>query len=175
MITSILAYNKEFVANKGYEPFVTSGKPDLKLAILSCMDTRLTELLPKALGLKNGDAKIIKVAGGTLLTPYDSVMRSLLVAIYELDCEEIMVIHHSGCGACHMEADHFLHLMRQHGITEDALQEASKQVFSTIHSFRRTLLCVVSSSIHVLVNLQKLIVNNQGNTYDEGKQRFLSW
>ena len=80
MITSILAYNKEFVANKGYEPFVTSGKPDLKLAILSCMDTRLTELLPKALGLKNGDAKIIKVAGGTLLTPYDSVMRSLLVA-----------------------------------------------------------------------------------------------
>ena len=81
MITSILAYNKDFVANKGYEPFVTSGKPDLKLAILSCMDTRLTELLPKALGLKNGDAKIIKVAGGTLLTPYDSVMRSLLVAI----------------------------------------------------------------------------------------------
>ena len=128
MITSILAYNKEFVANKGYEPFVTSGKSDLKLAILSCMDTRLTELLPKALGLKNGDAKIIKVAGGTLLTPYDSVMRSLLVAIYELDCEEIMVIHHSGCGACHMEADHFLQLMRQHGITEDALQEASKQV-----------------------------------------------
>ena len=63
----------------------------MKLAIVSCMDTRLTELLPRALGLKNGDAKIIKVAGGTLLTPYDSVMRSLLVAIYELDCEEIMV------------------------------------------------------------------------------------
>lgn len=38
----------------------------MKLAIVSCMDTRLTELLPRALGLKNGDAKIIKVAGGTL-------------------------------------------------------------------------------------------------------------
>ena len=79
----------------------------MKLAIVSCMDTRLTKLLPNALGLRNGDAKIIKVAGGTILTPYDSVMRSLLVAIYELGCQEVMIIHHSGCGACNMNADHF--------------------------------------------------------------------
>ena len=100
----------------------------MKLAIVSCMDTRLTKLLPNALGLRNGDAKIIKVAGGTILTPYDSVMRSLLVAIYELDCQEIMIIHHSGCGACHMNADHFLHLMRERGITDEAIQEAEKHV-----------------------------------------------
>ena len=77
MISEILQYNQRFVAEKGYKPYETSGQPDMKLAIVSCMDTRLTELLPRALGLKNGDAKIIKVAGGTLLTPYDSVMRSL--------------------------------------------------------------------------------------------------
>ncbi len=29
-----------------------------------------------------------------------------------------MIIHHSGCGACNMNADHFLHLMRERGITE---------------------------------------------------------
>ena len=117
---------------KDYKPYETSGQPDMKLAIVSCMDTRLTELLPrkkkKALGLKNGDAKIIKVAGGTLLTPYDSVMRSLLVAIYELDCEEIMVIHHSGCGACDMHASHFLQLMRERGISEEDIREAEKHV-----------------------------------------------
>ena len=116
------------MAEKGYEPFITSGQPDMKLAIVSCMDTRLTKLLPNALGLRNGDAKIIKVAGGTILTPYDSVMRSLLVAIYELGCQEVMIIHHSGCGACDMNADHFLHLMRERGITDEAIKEAEQQI-----------------------------------------------
>ncbi|MBQ5551537.1 MAG: carbonic anhydrase, partial [Bacteroidales bacterium] len=84
MIDSILNYNREFVAKKGYEKFVTSKYPDKKLAVLSCMDTRLTELLPAALGLRNGDAKIIKNAGGLVISPFDSAMRSLLVAVYEL-------------------------------------------------------------------------------------------
>ena len=60
MIDQIIAFNKEFVAQKGYEKYITDKYPDKKLAVLSCMDTRLTELLPAALGLKNGDAKIIK-------------------------------------------------------------------------------------------------------------------
>ena len=64
IIEEIVKYNEEFVARRGYEQYVTSKYPDKKLAILSCMDTRLTELLPAALGLKNGDAKIIKNAGG---------------------------------------------------------------------------------------------------------------
>ena len=57
MIDEIIAYNKEFVDRKGYEQYVTDKYPNKKLAVLTCMDTRLTELLPAALGLKNGDAK----------------------------------------------------------------------------------------------------------------------
>ena len=102
IIEEILKYNREFVEKKGYERFLTSKYPDKKLAILSCMDTRLTELLPAALGIKNGDAKLIKNAGGLVISPFDSAMRSILVAIYELHVEEIMVIAHSNCGACHM-------------------------------------------------------------------------
>ena len=102
IIEEIIKYNEQFVANKGYEKYLTSKYPDKKLAILSCMDTRLTELLPAALGLKNGDAKLIKNAGGLVISPFDSAMRSLLVAIYELGVEEIMVVAHSNCGACHM-------------------------------------------------------------------------
>ena len=83
MIKDILDFNKQFVADKKYEKYITSKYPDKKLAILSCMDTRLTELLPAALGLKNGDAKLIKNAGGTILHPFDSAIRSLLVAVYE--------------------------------------------------------------------------------------------
>ena len=84
MINEILKFNKEFVANKGYEKFVTNKYPDKKIAILSCMDTRLTELLPAALGIKNGDVKMIKNAGGIISHPFGSVIRSLLVAILEL-------------------------------------------------------------------------------------------
>ena len=84
MIKEILEFNENFVQNKEYEPYITSKYPDKKLAILTCMDTRLTVLLPAALGLKNGDAKIIKNAGGVVNHPYGSVMRSLLVGILEI-------------------------------------------------------------------------------------------
>ena len=46
MIEEMLAYNREFVRSKGYEKFQTSKYPDKKIAILTCMDTRLVELLP---------------------------------------------------------------------------------------------------------------------------------
>ena len=99
-IDNVLAFNREFVASKGYEAHLTDKYPDKKLAVLSCMDTRLSVLLQEALGLKNGDAKIIKNAGALVPSPWDSAMRSLLVAVYELGVNEIMVVAHTNCGAC---------------------------------------------------------------------------
>lgn len=121
MIDRILEYNKTFVAQKGYEQYVADKYPAMKLAVLSCMDTRLTELLPAALGLKNGDAKVIKNAGGLVISPFDSAMRSLLVAVYELGVTQVMVVAHSNCGACHMSFDHFHDEMLTHGVTEETL------------------------------------------------------
>ena len=63
MINEILEYNKQFVEEKEYQRYITNKFPDKKIAIVSFMDTRLIELLPAALGIKNGDAKIIKNAG----------------------------------------------------------------------------------------------------------------
>ena len=121
MIDQIIEFNKQFVDSKGYEPYVTDKYPDQRLAVLSCMDTRLTELLPAALGLKNGDAKVIKNAGGLVISPFDSAMRSLVVAVYELGVEEIMVVAHSNCGACHMSFSHFHEQMTARGITDETL------------------------------------------------------
>ena len=126
MIDNIIQYNKEFVANKGYQRYVTDKYPDKKLAVLSCMDTRLTELLPAALGLKNGDAKIIKTAGGLVISAFDSAMRSLIVAVYELGVKHIMVVAHSHCGACHMNYSHFHDEMLARGITEQTLDTIRK-------------------------------------------------
>ena len=123
MIGEILEYNKRFVSSKAYEPYITDKFPAKRLAILTCMDTRLTELLPKALGLRNGDAKIIKNAGGLILSEKDSAIRSLLVAIYELGVNEVMVVHHSACGACHMSYEEFKPHMLERGVALKVLSE----------------------------------------------------
>ena len=51
-LQEIMEYNQLFVENQEYNKYITSKNPNKKLVILSCMDTRLTELLPKALKLK---------------------------------------------------------------------------------------------------------------------------
>ena len=119
MIDEILKHNREFVANKEYERYETSKYPDKKIAIVTCMDTRLVELLPAALGIRNGDVKMIKNAGGTITNPVDASMRSLLVAVYELGVNEIMIIGHTGCGVQGMNSEEMLHLMRERGISDE--------------------------------------------------------
>ena len=119
MIQKILEYNKAFVKEEAYKPYITSKYPDKKLAILTCMDARLTALLPAALGIKNGDAKIIKNAGGVTTHPYGSVVRSLLVAILELGVEEIMVIGHTDCGVQGMDAEEMLEKLISRGIPKE--------------------------------------------------------
>ena len=140
MIDQILEFNRQFVASKAYVPFITDKYPGKKLAVLTCMDTRLTELLPKALGLRNGDAKIIKNAGGLVLSEKDSAIRSLLVAVYELGVNEVMVVHHSTCGACHMSYDEFRPHMLERGVPQAVLAEweAHREVGAWLEGFHDT-------------------------------------
>lgn len=119
MINDILEFNKKFVDEKGYEKYITNKYPDKKLAILTCMDTRLLELLPAALGLKNGDAKIIKNAGGVVSHPFGSAVRSLLVAILDLQVEDVMVIGHTDCGVQSMDAQEMVQKLKDRGVSED--------------------------------------------------------
>lgn len=121
MIEDILKFNEEFVASEGYKPYITSKYPDKKIAIVTCMDTRLVELLPAALGIKNGDVKMIKNAGGVIKDPWDSTMRSLLVGVYELGVNRIMIIGHTECGVQGMTAKGMLHEMEQRGIPEERI------------------------------------------------------
>ncbi len=117
----LLAYNRQFVESKAYESYKTSKYPDKKTAIISCMDTRLTTLLPAALGLKNGDVKMIKFAGAVITDPFDSAIRSLLVAIYELGVNNVMVIAHTNCGAHGMSGEAMLAEMRSRGISQETI------------------------------------------------------
>lgn len=138
MIEQMLEFNKKFVEEKQYEQYATSKYPDKKIAIVTCMDTRLVELLPAALGIKNGDVKIIKNAGGTITNPFDSTVRSLLVAIYELGVNEVMIIGHTNCGVQGMDSNEMLNLMRKRGIDEEhisLMKHCGIDLNSWLHGF----------------------------------------
>lgn len=121
VIPTILEYNRSFVANKEYEQFQTDKFPGKNLAILACMDARLVELLPKAMGLKNGDVKLIKNAGAMLTHPWGSVMRSLIVAVYELRAEEICVVAHHDCGMSAIDPAQILNKACERGVSQETI------------------------------------------------------
>src|SRR5947209_19563537 len=81
------AYARSF--DKGNLPL----PPAKKLAVLACMDARLH--VNKILGLKEGDAHIIRNAGGVAT---DDAIRSLTISQRLLGTDEIILIHHTDCG-----------------------------------------------------------------------------
>ena len=126
-IEEILAFNKNFVSGKRYEAFQTTRLPDKKIAVVSCMDTRLTQLLPAALNLPNGSAKIIQTAGAIISHPFGSVMRSLMIAVFELGVEDILVIGHHDCGMQGLSAARLAKKMVAGGVLPENLEAVKGQ------------------------------------------------
>jgi carbonic anhydrase len=90
VIDEVLAANE--IYSRTHELRKLTPRPERKLAVLTCMDTRLSI---RTLGLKTGDAHIIRNAGGIVT---DDTLRSLVISHYLLGTEEIMVINHTDCG-----------------------------------------------------------------------------
>ena len=120
MIDDILEFNKKFVESKGYEKYITNKYPD-KNSYSFLYGYPVDGMLPAALGIRNGDVKIIKNAGGVISHPFGSVIRSLMVAIYELGVKEVMVVAHSDCGACHMNSNEMIEHMKARGIKQETI------------------------------------------------------
>jgi carbonic anhydrase len=120
-IDEILSFNEQFVNNKQYEKYLTTRFPDKKLVIVTCMDTRLTELLPKAMNLRNGDAKVIKNAGAIITSPFGNIMRSIIVALYELDAHEVLIIGHHECGMTGIDPEQVVGRMIDRGIPVETI------------------------------------------------------
>lgn len=128
----IMDYNKKFVNNKQYKPFQTTSQPDKNIVIVTCMDTRLIELLPAALGTGNGDVNIIKNAGGMITSLTDSAMRSLIISIYAFDVTNIMVIGHDDCGMETVDNSYLIANMTERGISEELLHQLDMLNFDTL-------------------------------------------
>jgi len=83
--------------NSNYAAGFTKGElplpPAKKVAVLACMDARLDPA--KALGLQEGDAHVIRNAGGVAS---EDALRSLVISQRLLGTEEIILVHHTDCG-----------------------------------------------------------------------------
>lgn len=121
LLNEILDYNQQFVEKREYEKYETTKFPNKRMVILTCMDTRLLELLPKAMNLGNGDVKTIKNAGALVSHPFGSIMRSILIAVHQLQAEEVLVIAHHDCGMSGLKADPVIASMKSRGVTEETI------------------------------------------------------
>lgn len=124
LIHDILDFNAAFVEQREYEPYRATRFPSKKLVILTCMDSRLVDLLQKAMNLKNGDANIIRNAGAIVVQPFGNIMRSIVVSFYELQAQEIAVVGHHDCGMTALRSQGIIDKMKARGISE--------QVFKTL-------------------------------------------
>ncbi|GIO21589.1 carbonic anhydrase [Oceanobacillus sp. J11TS1] len=139
-LDQLLDFNKKFVENKDYEVYATDKFPNKRMVIFTCMDTRLVELLPKALNIHNGDVKMVKNAGAIIRKPFDSAVKSLLVAIYSLKAEEVVVIGHHGCGMTNVDTEELQQSMVERGISEETLhtlEHAGINLHKEFHGFEK--------------------------------------
>jgi carbonic anhydrase len=87
----LLANNAQY--SSSFEKAGLSMAPRTKVAVLACMDARLDPA--RALGLKEGDAHVIRNAGGVAT---EDAIRSLFISQQLLGTDEIILIHHTNCG-----------------------------------------------------------------------------
>jgi carbonic anhydrase len=110
MIESAIAASRKTAVQ--HDPSL-ANKPAPKLAILTCMDPRLNDLL-KWLDIKPADADVIRNVGTAATS---DVVRSLMFSIHVLGVPEIMIIGHTGCGMEMFSEEEFEnHLHKQSGV-----------------------------------------------------------
>lgn len=96
-IDSLLGNNQRYAGGQAAHDAVHPGRqpiqPARRLAVVACMDARLD--VEDLLGLKTGDAHIIRNAGGVVT---EDTIRCLVISHHLLDTDEIVLIHHTRCG-----------------------------------------------------------------------------
>jgi len=100
VIDELVANNVRFAAS--LPQLHLDVRPRRRLAIVTCMDSRLDVFA--ALGLGAGEAHVLRNAGGVIT---DDVIRSLAVSQRRLGTEAVMLIHHSDCGMQALSDDAF--------------------------------------------------------------------
>jgi len=102
LLTNNVSYSETF--DKADLPL----PPAKKVAVVACMDARLSPY--GALGLEEGDAHVIRIAGGVVT---EDEIRSLAISQHLLGTEEIILIHHTDCGMLTFTDDGFRNQLQE--------------------------------------------------------------
>ena len=112
----VLAANAQFAAN--FQGSALTGKAARGLAIVTCMDSRISPLA--VVGMRAGDAKILRNAGARVT---EDVLRTLVLATYLLGVDRILVMPHTDCRmAKSEEADIHATIADQYGVDTRSLE-----------------------------------------------------
>jgi len=121
-IDELFENNKAFAA--GLSERHLDVEPQRRLAIVTCMDSRLDVFA--ALGLDDGEAHVLRNAGGIVT---DDVIRSLAISQRRLGTREVMLIHHTDCGMQKITDDGFrMELQETTGVSPSFAIESFKDV-----------------------------------------------
>ena len=105
-IDGVLERNGEYA--RGFQGEGLSATPEKALAIVTCMDTRISPY--EIAGLKNGEVHVIRNAGGIV---NEETVRSLLVSTRMLGVREVMIVSHTDCGMLTFTGDEFRERLRR--------------------------------------------------------------
>ena len=100
----LLKANQEFV--RTFNLGTLAVRPKRRVAVLACMDSRI--LFERCLGLKPGDAHMIRNAGGIAT---EDALRSLIISHHLLETQEFIIINHTDCGLLNVQEDQLRDLL----------------------------------------------------------------
>ena len=129
------AANDEYV--KGFKYSELTGVAQKGMAIVTCMDSRITPL--SVVGMHPGDAKILRNAGARVT---EDVLRTLVLATYLLGVKRILIMPHTNCRmAMGEESDIHALIEREHGVDTRSLEfrtvsDQSKALITDVNRVR---------------------------------------
>lgn len=166
LLDEIMQANKSYLQLNDIIPAETPvpRPPQRQVAIFTCMDSRLVELLEPAMGLSRGDAHVIKNAGNTIVHRNSEVIRSLIVSIFVLGVQEVLVVGHRDCGMAALDTNSLEEAMLARGVPKAAIDAVdnledwlggfanpSANVRNAVHRIRSSPLIPSDVPIHGLI------------------------
>jgi carbonic anhydrase len=159
LLQQILEANQSFLGGS-VRLLAESGNP---LAIVTCIDRRLTGLIEPALGLPRNRAAVIRTAGNQVSNRNSDVLRSVAVCLFAKGAGEVFVVGHTDCAMAHFSAAEVAESFRRAGVPREAfgaedlrtwfgaLANERANVIESVAALRRSAFVPASTKVHGLM------------------------
>ena len=124
LLEDILRANAEYQSSEESKNLADlTSKPTRHIMVITCIDCRLIDLLEPAMGIKRGEANIVKTAGNHVPPGMNDTIKTVLVGIFELGVTEILIVGHYDCGVAAATKNSIMTKMQKQNIDADCLKE----------------------------------------------------